>query len=452
MRLRKAALFTFLPVLAAGLLGTASPATAATFVLVNTDGPGEGFNDPAPRTALPGNPGTTLGQQRLNVFQAAAAVWGTTLRSDVPISIDIQMNPLPCNATSAVLGGAAPTVVFRDFTGAPLPATWFVGALADSLAGVDLDAGTPDEGAPELVAQFNSSINGSAGCLGGFDWWYGVGAPAPNGTIDFFTVVLHEIAHGLGFTTVVSRANGEKLLGFDDSYMVNLEDHSTGTRWPAMTNGQRLASQVDDGDLHWVGPHVVEVSELLAAGRHPSAHVQMYAPNPVQVGSSVTHFDTDLTPNELMEPFLSSNAANLLTTELLRDVGWQLEGTTCVPSATTLCIDDQMGDRRFAIDVTFDTVLGGGVAGNGRVVNLNSVGITEGGLFWFFDSGNPEILVKVLNGCALTDHYWVFYAATTNVGFTLTVTDTQTGNRFLRVNPDEVTSVPVQDTFALPCN
>jgi hypothetical protein len=75
-----------------------------------------------------------------------------------------------------------------------------------------------------------------------------------------------------------------------------------------------------------------------------------------------------------------------------------------------------------------------------------------GGLFWFFDSANPEILVKVLNGCALTNHYWVFYAATTNVGFTLTVTDTQTGNRFLRVNPDEVTSVPVQDTFALPCN
>ena len=47
-----------------------------TFTIVNNDGAGEGFNDTTPVAPIGGNPGTTLGQQRLNVFQAAANVWG----------------------------------------------------------------------------------------------------------------------------------------------------------------------------------------------------------------------------------------------------------------------------------------------------------------------------------------------------------------------------------------
>jgi hypothetical protein len=35
--------------------------------------------------------------------------------------------------------------------------------------------------------------------------------------------------------------------------------------------------------------------------------------------------------------------------------------------------------------------------------------------------------VKVLNGCAFNDHFWVFSAAATNVEHELTVTDTATG-------------------------
>ena len=46
----------------------------------------------------------------------------------------------------------------------------------------------------------------------------------------------------------------------------------------------------------------------------------------------------------------------------------------------------------------------------------------------FFNAANPEVLIKVLDGCGFNNHYWVFYAATTSVGFDLTVRDTTTGD------------------------
>jgi uncharacterized metal-binding protein len=64
--------------------------------------------------------------------------------------------------------------------------------------------------------------------------------------------------------------------------------------------------------------------------------------------------------------------------------------------------------------------------GSGTVV---AGGSSDSGMFWFFDEGNWEMLVKVLDGCALNDRFWVLAAATTDVEYTLTVTDTLAGGR-----------------------
>src|SRR5262244_13264 len=87
---------------------------AATIVIQNGNAAGVGFNDPTPVAPVGGNPGTTLGQQRLNAFQAAANIWGATLNSVPTIVILSTFEPLTCTATSAVLGSAGPTEVFRD--------------------------------------------------------------------------------------------------------------------------------------------------------------------------------------------------------------------------------------------------------------------------------------------------------------------------------------------------
>jgi hypothetical protein len=118
----------------------------------------------------------------------------------------------------------------------------------------------------------------------------------------------------------------------------------------------------------------------------------------------------------------------------------------------TLCLDDQPGDSRWQIEVSFQTQQGSGLAGSGHALSLASLGVSNGGLFWFFDHANPEILVKVLDACAIGNHFWVFYAATTNVGFTLTVTDTKTDLVRSYSNTDLTPAPPVQDTAAFPCN
>lgn len=311
-------------------------ATAANLTIVNGDGAGEGFNDPTPVAALASNPGTTLGDQRLNVFNAAAEVWEDILDSDVEIRIAAAMNPLSCDAGSAVLGSAGTQTVHRDFSNAPMASTWYHQALANSLAGIDVSA------SDDIGATFNSDIDFNDGCLLGTDWWYGIGEPAPSGTIALFETVLHEIGHGIGVSTFVDSSTGSRLGGFDDVYMKNLEDHSLGLSWDAMTNGQRATSAVDTSDLHWTGSEVVNNRCFLSAGKS-GGHVRMYAPSPLAPGSSVSHFDTALSPDELMEPFLTATSEQILTDALLIDEGWTLNqvfasgfegGTACRWSLT----------------------------------------------------------------------------------------------------------------------
>ena len=68
---------------------------AADVVLVPVDPPGLGLNDPTPVAPLPTNPGTTVGEQRLNAFQAGAQKWGDTLASDVPVFVAASFQPRP---------------------------------------------------------------------------------------------------------------------------------------------------------------------------------------------------------------------------------------------------------------------------------------------------------------------------------------------------------------------
>jgi hypothetical protein len=121
----------------------------------------------------------------------------------------------------------------------------------------------------------------------------------------------------------------------------------------------------------------------------------------------------------------------------------------CAPNANTLCIDDQAGDRRFKVQVAFTSPA---LSGNGNAIALSSLGVNAGGLFWFFGSTNPEMLVKVLNGCGINNKYWVFWSAGTDIGLTLTVTDTVSGQFKIYTNPQGKAAAPVQDTNALPCS
>jgi hypothetical protein len=80
--MKKIKLITFLFALVVVLACSTNIFAGAHVIVLNADGPGEGFNDPTPVAPVGGNPGTTRGQQRLIAFQFAADIWGATLDSN----------------------------------------------------------------------------------------------------------------------------------------------------------------------------------------------------------------------------------------------------------------------------------------------------------------------------------------------------------------------------------
>jgi hypothetical protein len=89
---------------------------------------------------------------------------------------------------------------------------------------------------------------------------------------------------------------------------------------------------------------------------------------------------------------------------------------TCTPSATKVCLNK----NRFGVSVSWRTAAG--QTGQGQAIKYTA----DSGLFWFFGSENIEMITKVLDACGLNQRYWLFAAATTDVEYTITVTDSKT--------------------------
>jgi len=369
-------------------------------------------------------------------FQRAVDIWSTLISSPVAIRIEARWQPLDPD----VLGSAGAAFINRDFPGATVPGTFFVDALADALGGVDLGGGAAD-----IIANFNSTFP---------NWYFGTdGNPAAT-EFDLVTVVLHEIAHGLGMTGSVNvDASG---LGFWGLGLVGTTlpliydvftealDGTAVLDTTSLPNPSTLLGDALTDRLFFGGPQA-----LGALGQR----VELYAPPTFLLGSSYSHFDEALFPpgdaNALMTPFLALDEVihdpgdQLLC--LLEDLGWQTiadcgpQPATCVASDVAFCLQG----GRFRVEVgwrTFD-----GTPGVARAVT----GSQDSALFYFFNPNNWEMLVKVLDNCnGNTNRFWVFAAATTNVEYTLQVTDTQSGQVRTYFNPLGVSASAITDTSA----
>ena len=116
-------------------------------------------------------------------------------------------------------------------------------------------------------------------------------------------------------------------------------------------------------------------------------------------------------------------------------------GGSCAADDTSLCLVD----GRFRVSATWKK--SDGSSGTGQAVPITG----DTGDFWFFDASNIEVVAKVLDGCGVDGHFWVFLGGLTNVQVTVTVTDTQTSAARTYVNAPGRAFAPVEDTSALPC-
>ena len=123
----------------------------------------------------------------------------------------------------------------------------------------------------------------------------------------------------------------------------------------------------------------------------------------------------------------AASTAVVLPTREIRQIGRAgaptIENATapagaCAADHDTLCL---LGGR-YKVEVAW-TNRRTGESGTGKMIPSSD----NTGFVWFFDPGNVELAVKVLDGTAQNGKRWVFYGSLSDVQFQVRVTDTQTG-------------------------
>jgi len=251
------------------LLSSATPRRAAAyaeFEIMVADDANEGFNDPTEVEPVGGNTGTTLGAQRLQALERAAALWGEVLDSDVVIRIEATFDPIPC------VGGVSTTLAYGGTTYLEYLEVEPGGeehlvptALADRVLDTDMRPGQPD-----ISIQFNSNLD-SGTCLQGTVWYYGLDA-APGDNSDMIDTALHEIGHGLGMQSMYEEETGNLIANTPSAYMTHVLDLDTDKYWDEMTPQERLISQVNARRVVWDGEHANAASDALLESGRPSVH------------------------------------------------------------------------------------------------------------------------------------------------------------------------------------
>lgn len=125
------------------------------------------------------------------------------------------------------------------------------------------------------------------------------------------------------------------------------------------------------------------------------------------------------------------------------EVGLAQEGGGgCVPDERTLCLEN----GRFEVRAAWEKP-------DGEIGDAVAWPLTgDTGLYWFFEPSNVEMVLKVLDGCDFNGHRWVFAGGLTDVGVTMTVTDTETGEQRTFENPVGTPFQPVQELKAFACS
>ena len=199
-------------------------------------------------------------------LQAAVDIWAENFQSKVVITIDATWSS---SQSLSILGSARPGGYFAGFSGAPDPSLWYPSALANALAGKDLDFRSA-----EMLINVNSRAN-----------WNRPedGAPTTR-EYDLKSVFIHEMGHGLGF---LSNDSYDSYLGFG-----SIEQPTPFDAFAQTSDGRRLADLPSPSlelgkalrsPLFWAGP--------LGIAANGGVKPVLYTPSAYEDGSSVSHLD-----------------------------------------------------------------------------------------------------------------------------------------------------------------
>jgi len=231
-------------------------------------------------------------------IQAAVDVWAANFESSVPIKVDATWGR---SQVYGLLGSARPGNYFNNFVNAPDPTLWYPSALANALAGRDLDKNNP-----EIVIQVNSAA----------PWDTRNDGKPSLSEYDLQSVFIHEIGHGLGF---LSTDSYDPFFGFGsidqptpfDAYL-QLED---GRRLSDLPSPSIELGRALTNTLVWSGAKGIAAN----GGVKP----KIYTPSRYANGSSVSHLDESTFANSGLNSVMTPN---LDAGEVFREPGPLLLG------------------------------------------------------------------------------------------------------------------------------
>jgi len=257
-------------------------------------------------------------------FTYAAEMWETLINSSVTIVI----NACWANLEEGVLGYGGADSYFRNFAGAAAANTWYPVALANAIYCSDLDPKNPD-----MHLAYSKRYQDSD------QWYFGTDGNTPGTQYDFTSVVLHEIAHGLGFSGSMRVSSGQGSWGLGSPYPISYDRFTEDGSGNALTNtavypnpSTALAAALTSNTVWFDGPK--------ANAANGGGRVKLYAPTDWQQGSSYSHLDEVFngTQNALMTYSLSKGESNHspgpVAMGVLEDVGWAMTTRCVTPSPT----------------------------------------------------------------------------------------------------------------------
>ena len=284
-----------------------------------------------------------------NAFQAAVDTWSRIVVSSIPIRINAEFNNLP----SGVLGQAGPHLL-RDF-GAGVPGVWYPQAMAEAITNHDFTEGADYE----IEAEFSS--NPTTGFYFGTD-----GNPAST-QIDFESVVMHELGHGLGHIDFLFYGSDCPGAPNQGCYKAGPMIYDTFTR---TVGGTRLTSMASPSTQ--LGTAVTTPGGVIFDGpatNATGAPATLHTPAEYESGSSLGHLDNryDLSADSLMTPSLSRGEAarpRQIVIAMLKDMGFPVAtGALYQPTQPTRLLDTR----------TSGTPIAGGASVNLRVTGVGGV-------------------------------------------------------------------------------
>jgi hypothetical protein len=215
-------------------------------------------------------------------FQAAVDVWSANFASKVPVTIDASWIR---STSSSILGSARPGSYYAGFDGAPDASLWYPSALANALAGKDLDPNNP-----EMVIQANSSAS-----------WNTRNDGSPRLTeYDLQSVFLHEMGHGLGFLSTDSYDN---FFGYG-----TIEQPTPYSAYAQLPDGRRLSDLPSPSlELGKALTSTLVWSGALGIAANGGIKPLLYTPLRYEEGSSVSHLDEATYKNSELNRIMTPN-------------------------------------------------------------------------------------------------------------------------------------------------